>query len=90
MQRYGFPVKDVINAETPTSGTIVLISGEGEYKKTLDSLKKFVTIDEVRINEATVDMSGNALPNHMDIYLGNTFIEEYGNQRFSTYINNAQ
>lgn len=90
MQRYGFPIKDVVNAETPSSGTVVIISGEGEYKKTLESLKEFVTIDEIRINEATIDMSGNALSNHMDIYLGNTFLEEYGNQRFNTYISNAQ
>ena len=58
------------------SGTIIMISGSGEYQETLKSLSEFLTIDTVKFNEATVDMSGNALPNHIDIYLGNTFIDE--------------
>jgi hypothetical protein len=53
----------------PSSGTIAIITGTGGYRHTIDSLKKFFDIDEVRINEATIDMSGNALPNRIDIYL---------------------
>lgn len=90
MKRYGLSVNDVITAEQPSSGTIIMISGSGEYQETLKSLSEFLTIDTVKFNEATVDMSGNALPNHIDIYLGNTFIEEFWNQRFTTYLTNAQ
>ncbi len=90
MQRYGLPIDDVINADTPLSGTIAFISGEWNYTKTLETLKTFLTIDEIRLNEATVDMSGNTLSNHIDIYLGNTFIDEFGNQRFNTYLSHVQ
>lgn len=89
-QRYGLPVDNVINDEIPLSGTIAVVSGEGDYKNTIETLKQFLTIDEVRLNDATVDLSGNVLPNHIDLYLGNTFIDQFWNQRFNTFLPNAE
>lgn len=90
LKRYGINIDNVINADIPSSGTIAIISGEWNHDRTIETLNTLFTIDEVRYNEATVDLSGNALSNHIDIYLGNTFIEEFWNQRFNTYLTNAQ
>jgi hypothetical protein len=44
----------------------------------------------VRINEATIDMSGNALPNRIDIYLWNSFLDKFWDKPFNSYLSYAQ
>jgi hypothetical protein len=48
-KRYAFNVVQVTNAPSVSSGTFVEIYGTGKYDNTLDMLKKFITIDEVKI-----------------------------------------
>lgn len=90
LKRYGVKVDEVLNEEKSSDLTTAVISGSGNYKKTIEGLSHFLTIDQIQINNATVDMSGHELPNHIDIYLWNTFIDEFGNKKFTTYLTHAQ
>jgi len=49
LNRYAFNVVQVTNAPSVSTGTFVEIYGTGVYDHTLDMLKKFITIDEVKI-----------------------------------------
>jgi hypothetical protein len=50
----------------------------------------FFPINEVEINPATVDLSGNTLPNTIDIYIWNTFLDIFWNKPFNFYLPYAQ
>jgi hypothetical protein len=75
---------------TSLSGTTIIVTGTGEYKETIESLKLFFPIDIVQFNPATVDLSGNALPNSIDIYIGNTFADQFARKPFNFYLQDAQ
>lgn len=91
MKRYGISIQDVVKSEqTIGSGTVAVIVWEWSYDKTIKTLWEFVHIDEVKLYEATVDGSGNVLPNHIDIFLGEDFMHTYANKKFSTYRDHAQ
>ncbi len=90
LKKYGFLVNEIENTSSPLSGTTIIVTGTGEYKNTIESLKLFFPIDDIQINPATVDLSGNALPNSLDIYLGNTFADQFANKPFNFYLPNAQ
>jgi hypothetical protein len=75
---------------TPLSGTTIIVTGTGEYKDTIESLKLFFPIDAIQLNPATVDLSGNALPNSVDIYIGNMFADQFATKPFNFYLSNAQ
>jgi len=49
LNRYAFNVIQVTNAPSVSTGTFIEIYGTGTYDNTLDMLKKFITIDEVKI-----------------------------------------
>lgn len=90
LKKYGFIVNQIENAVTPLSWTTIIVTGTGEYKNTIESLKLFFPIDSIQLNPATVDLSGNALPNSVDIYLGNTFADQFASKPFNFYLPNAQ
>ena len=90
MKRYGINIDNVVNDDMYSLKTIAYISWSGDYNKTLESLSTFLTIDDIQINNATVDMSGTELKNTIDIYLWNTFIDEFWNKKFTTYLTDAQ
>ena len=90
LKRYGIMVEEVMNEEKPSIVTTAVVSGSGDYKKTLEGLSTLLTIDQIQINNATVDMSGNELSNHIDLYLWNTFIDEFWNKKFNTYLTHAE
>ena len=90
LKRYGIDIQDVDDAEWSSSGTIARITGTGSAQETLAWLQQFFSIDKIEHSQATVDISGNTLSNRIDIYLGNTFMDEFGNKRFSTYLTHAQ
>jgi len=48
-------------------------------------LKLFVTIDEIKKEDAPKNLSGEALPGNITLYLGNTTLDQYGSKPFSYY-----
>ena len=90
LKKYGFTVSQIENAVTPLSGTTIIVTGTGKYKDTIESLKLFFPIDAIQLNPATIDLSGNALPNSVDIYIGNTFADQFASKPFNFYLPNAQ
>lgn len=90
LKRFGFNIIGVDNAPKSSSGTIAIITGTGDYKKTIETLRLFFPINEVEINPATVDLSGNTLPNTIDIYIWNTFLDIFWNKPFNFYLPYAQ
>lgn len=90
LKRYGFEVASVQDADEILSWTRAYISGEWDATPVLETLKLFFDIDEVQYNHATVNLSGEVLPNTIDLYLGNTFIDRYGSQIFNTYMTDAE
>ena len=75
----------VTNAPTISTGTFVEIYGTGKYDHTLDMLKKFITIDEVKIQSWSLDASGNVMTGGLYIYLGNNYLNTIGNTEFYYY-----
>jgi hypothetical protein len=49
LNRYAFNVVQVTNAPSISSGTFVEIYGTGLYENTIDMLKKFIQIDDVKV-----------------------------------------
>lgn len=90
LKKFWFNITSVENTEKTSTGTIAIITGTGNYKKTIETLKLFFPIDEIKINEATVDLSGNILKNNIDIYLWNNFIDIFGKTPFNFYTTYAQ
>ncbi len=90
LKKYGFNVVEVDNAKLPLSWTTIIITWTEKYTKTIEVLKLFITIDDVQINPATVDLSGNVLLNSLDIYLWNTFVDQFASKPFNFYLSNAQ
>ena len=90
LKRFWFSVISIENADKPSSGTVALITWTGDYKDTIKTLEQFFPIDDVQINPATVDLSGNALPNSIDIYLWNNFLDLFGKTPFNFYLPYAQ
>ncbi len=85
LKRYGFIVNNVENSKTYLSGTMIVISGTGKYEATVKALQRFLPIQDIQINPATVDLSGNALQTRIDIYIGNTILEQVGKTPFNFY-----
>ena len=48
LNRYAFNVIQVTNALSVSTGTFIEIYGTGKYDNTINMLKKFITIDEVK------------------------------------------
>ena len=90
LKRHGFLINDVNNTDTPSLQTHVVVTGTWTYDWTLQALQKIFPIDKVEYNQATVDLSGNELTWHIDIYIGNTFIDKFWDKTFSTFLSNAE
>lgn len=90
LKKFWFNVIDIDKVETPSTWTIAIITGTGDYKETIKALEKFFPIEKIEINPATVDLSGNLLPNNMDIYIGNNFLDLFWKKPFNFYLPNAQ
>lgn len=89
LKRYWLDIQS-IETSSPSTWTIAVISGDGEYQDMIAAIQEFIPIDEIKLNEATVDLSGNALPNHIDLYVGNDFMKKFWSQKFNTYSTHAQ
>jgi hypothetical protein len=48
-------------------------------------LKKFITIDEVKIQSWSLDALGNFMTGGLYIYLGNNYLNAVGNTEFDYY-----
>jgi len=90
LKKYGFNISEIDNVTPSSSGTTIIITWTEKYTKTIETLRLFVNIDDIQINPATVDFSGNLLPNSLDIYLWNTFADQFANKPFNFYLSNAQ
>lgn len=90
LKRHGFLIDNVQNSDPTSWDTRVIITWTWTYEWTLEALQKIFPIDKVEYNQATVDLSGNELTGHIDIYVGNTFIDKFWNQSFNTFLSNAQ
>ncbi len=90
LKRYGFTINEINNATTSLSGTTIIITWAEKYTKTIETLRMFVNIDDIQINPATVDLSGQVLPNSLDIYLWNTFADQVATKPFNFYLSDAQ
>lgn len=85
LRRYGFDVVQVTNAPIISTGTIAMTYGTGNYEKTVEVLRKFITIDEVRTSTGTFDMSWNIITWWLYLYLGNNYLNAVGNTEFDYY-----
>lgn len=85
LNRYAFNVVQVTNAPSISSGTFVEIYGTGKYDNTLDMLKKFITIDDVKIMSWSFDQLWNYMTGGLYIYLGNNYLNAVGNTEFDYY-----
>jgi len=85
LNRYAFNVIQVTNAPSVSTGTFIEIYGTGTYDNTLDMLKKFITIDEVKIQSWSLDASGNVMTGGLYLYLGNKYLQQVGNTEFDYY-----
>jgi LCP family protein required for cell wall assembly len=90
LKRYGFNIQKIDNALENLTGTTIIITWTWEYKKTISTLRNFFTIDAIEINPATVNLSGEILPNSIDIYIGSDFTTEFGGKPFNFYLSDAQ
>ncbi len=90
LKRHGFLVDNVQNSDPISWDTRVVITWTWTYEWTLEALQKIFPIDKIEYNQATVDLSGNELTWHIDIYVGNTFIDKFWDKTFSTFLSNAE
>lgn len=61
MRRYGFAINAVENSDTPSTGTIAVVTTDQPYEETIRMMKLFVTIDEIRKENPPTGMSGEIL-----------------------------
>lgn len=85
LQRYGFDITTVDNSDNPSTWTIAIVTTDQPYEETIRMLKLFVTIDEIKKEDAPKNLSGEALPGNITLYLGNTTLDQYGSKPFSYY-----
>ncbi len=85
LKRYWFKIQNVDNASYASTGTVAVIYGTGDYKDTFAMLSNYITIDQIQKNPPQVDVSGNVLPPVINIYIGNTYLDRFGNQVFNYY-----
>ena len=85
LNRYAFNVVQVSNAPSVSTGTFVEIYGTGKYNNTLDMLKKFIIIDEVKIISWSLNQSWEYMTGGLYLYLGNNYLNTIGNTVFNYY-----
>lgn len=90
LKRHGIPVEKVDNSTDYHTNTKAIIYGSGDHTQTIATLQTLFPIEEIEIYPWTIDINGNEFPNHVDIYLWNSFIDLFGSQPFSTYLSYAQ
>ncbi len=90
LKRYGVNVQEVENSEVIRTTTLARITGGWNADSVIKNLQLFFPIDTISNNEATIDLSGNVLPQSIDIYLGNDFLDTFWKKTFNTYLNDAQ
>lgn len=85
LNRYAFNVINVTNASTVSSGTFVEFYGTGNYEHTINLLKKFIEIDDIKIMSWFVDQLWNYMTGWLYIYLWNNYLNKIGNIEFDYY-----
>lgn len=85
LKRYGFIVDNVDNASYASTGTTAVIIGDAKYEETLRMLKLYVNIDNVETLPASVWASGQILPSTINLYLGNSYLDQVWNKPFNYY-----
>lgn len=85
LSRYAFNVIQVTNAPSTSSGTFIEVYGTGTYENTIDMLKKFIQIDDVKLMSWSLDQWWNYTTGGLYIYLGNNYLNAVGNTEFDYY-----
>lgn len=83
LKRYWFEVDTVEDNPNTLSGTLAVIHGTGSYTDTLQALWEFITIDEVKMGRIP---TGTGEVDYIDLYLGDSFFEEFAQKPFNTYL----
>ncbi len=90
LKRHGLNITTVDNATPAQPLTKAIVYGTGDYKDTIATLQSIIPLTIVEIFPGTVDIDGNEIASRIDLYLGNDFIDRFGDSRFSTYFSHAQ
>lgn len=85
LNRYAFNVVQVTNAPIVSSGTFIEVYGTGIYENTINTLKKFIRIDDVKFMSWSVDQLWNYMTGGLYLYLGNNYLNTVGNTEFDYY-----
>lgn len=85
LARYAFNIVQVTNAPSIITGTIVEVYGTGEYTHTIDMLKTFVPVDEVKVMSWSLDQFGHMMTWWLYLYLWNNYLKTVGTIEFNYY-----
>lgn len=85
LNRYAFNIIQATNAPSVSTGTFIEVYGTWSYTNTIELLKKFVYVNEVKIMTGDVDTLGNPMTGGLYLYLGNNYLNAVGNTEFDYY-----